>query len=252
MSPTTTTVLLHGAGTGAWVWEDVIQRMKTPVLALEVPGRQPGVTPGACAEALVAELDRRGIGAVVLVAHSLAGVLVPDLAERLGTRLRHCVYLAAVVPPPGGAFVDALGLVQRLLLRLLFAFKPRGLKPGAAMIRQELCNDLEPSMAELVISRYAAEFPGLYLAPTAATPAPGGASYIKLLKDQSLPPALQDRMVARLRQPRLDTLDAGHLAMLSAPQALARKLDQLVARFPPPWPERQFSAPAGLQQPAPG
>ncbi len=224
-----TTVLLHGAGTGAWIWEAVINAMRSPTVALDVPGRQVGVTPDSCAAALVAELDGRQLDTVVCVVHSLAGVLVPGLAARLGYRLKHAVYLAAVVPPTGGSFVDALGFPQRILLRLLFKFNPKGLKPGPAMIKKELCNDLDPTLTSQVISQYTPEFPGLYLAPAAVGAIPRQMTYIKLLQDQSVLPAQQDAMIARLGNPSVKTLDTGHLAMLAAPIELAALLDQIAA-----------------------
>lgn len=222
--PTPTLVLLHGAGVGAWVWDAVIERLAVPAVALDIPCRQADATPSQCARALVAELDGRGIDDVVIVAHSLAGVLVPELAARLGARLRHCVYLAAAVPPPGGAFVDALGRVERTLLRLLFRLHRDGLKPGAAMIRKELCHDLDAAAAARVLSRYAAEFPGLYLTPVRAQPACAASTYLRLRQDRSLAPARQDAMIARLSQPQVQDLDAGHLAMLSVPAQLAERL----------------------------
>ena len=222
--PHPTTVLLHGAGVGAWIWASVIERMATPTIALDLPCRHAGATPEQCAQDLIADLDRRGIDEVVIVAHSLAGVLMPELAARLGTRLRHCVYLAAVVPPSGGAFVDALGAVERTLLRLLFRFHRNGLKPGPAMIRRELCNDLDETTAERVVSRYVAEFPGLYLTPTRAQPVRAPSTYLRLLRDRSLAPSRQDAMIARLQNPQLHELDAGHLAMLSMPAQLAQRL----------------------------
>ena len=222
--PHPTTVLLHGAGVGAWIWASVIERMATPTIALDLPCRHAGATPEQCAQDLIADLDRRGIDEVVIVAHSLAGVLMPELAARLGTRLRHCVYLAAVVPPSGGAFVDALGAVERTLLRLLFRFHRNGLKPGPAMIRRELCNDLDETTAERVVSRYVAEFPGLYLTPTRAQPVRAPSTYLRLLRDRSLAPSRQDAMIARLHNPQLHELDAGHLAMLSMPAQLAQRL----------------------------
>lgn len=219
-----TTVLLHGAGVGAWIWESVIERMATPAIALDIPCRHAGATPEQCAQDLIAELDRRGIDDVVIVAHSLAGVLMPELAARLGARLRHCVYLAAAVPPSGGAFVDALGTVERTLLRLLFRCNRNGLKPGPAMIRRELCNDLDEATAELVVSRYAAEFPRLYLTPCRAQPVRVASTYLRLLRDRSLAPPRQDAMIARLQDPQVCDLDAGHLAMLSMPAQLAQRL----------------------------
>lgn len=227
MSEKTTLVLLHGAGVGAWVWEPVQQMLTAPAWALNVPGRHAGATPDGCAAALVADMDRRGLQSVVLVVHSLAGVLVPGLAARLGPRLVHCVYVGAVVPPSGGAFVDALGLANRVVLRLLFKFNRKGLKPSPAMIRRELCNDLDEATAQEVVSRYEAEFAGLYLSPTGPRPAVGAATYVKLLKDQSVVPAQQDASIARLHHPTVREIDAGHLAMLSAPKQLAALLDQV-------------------------
>lgn len=222
---TITTVLLHGAGTGPWVWDRVRTALNTPSIAPAVPGRQVGATPDGCAAALAAELE--GPGDIVLVAHSLAGVLVPGLAARLGTRLRHVVYVGAIVPPDSGAFVDALPWFDRTVLRLLFALKPRGLRPGAAMLRHELCNDLDAATTAELLERYEAEFPGLYLTPTDRPAAPPAvASYVRLARDQSLPPARQDRMRARLPGAALLELDAGHMPMLSRPEQLARLIDR--------------------------
>ncbi|MBC8037251.1 MAG: alpha/beta hydrolase [Rhizobiales bacterium] len=226
-----TTVLLHGAGLDSWVWEPVIDEMTSPAVALDVPSRRVGVTPASCAAELAAELNGRGMDAIVLVAHSLAGVLIPGMASLLGPRLKHCVYLAAVVPPVGGSFVDALGFVNRVVLRLLFKFNPKGLKPSPSMIRRDLCNGLDDRSADLVVERYAAEFPGLYLSPVDKGPVPSGATYIKLLKDRSVSPALQDSMIARLGNPRVKVIDAGHLAMLSAPSEIAAILDDVAVEL---------------------
>jgi pimeloyl-ACP methyl ester carboxylesterase len=219
-------LLLHGAGTSAWVWSRLEKELGTSALALDVPGRVAGATPSGCADALVAELERRGGGEVVAVLHSLAGVLGPGLAIRLGPRLKRCIFVSAVVPPDGRAFIDAVGLANRFILRALFKFKPNGLKPSPSMIRRSICSDLDPTTAEEVISRYAAEMPGLYLATAEKWPSGVRTSYVKLLEDRSLSVRKQDAMIARLDSPRVRELKAGHLAMLSEPVGLARILDE--------------------------
>jgi len=221
MSNKTTVVFLHGAGTGAWVWERVINELPAPAIALDVPGRSLGATPERCADALVAELNQRGIGSVILVMHSLAGVLAPRLVARLGTRVKRCVFVAAVIPPSGGSFVDAIGFVNRFILRILFKLNPKGLTPSPAMLRTELCNDLSPQDSELIISRYTPEMPGLYLTPVGKFSPLPRATYIKLLQDQSVPPARQGTMLTRLSQPIVRELATGHMPMLAAPTALA-------------------------------
>ena len=166
-----------------------MNELSTPAVALDIPGRINGATPDNCAAALVTELDRMGIGSVILVMHSLAGVFASGLSARLGSRVKRWIFIAAVIPPSGGSFVDVLGFMNRQVLRVLFKFNPKGLKPSAEMIRSQLCNDLSSQDAEEVILRYAAEMPGLYLTPVGATPPFPNSTYIKLLKDQSVSPS---------------------------------------------------------------
>lgn len=226
-----TFVLLHGAGTGAWIWSRLQGELSLPSVALDVPGRNTDATPDTVVREIVDELDRRGTEAVYLVLHSLAGVLASGFAATLGARLRGIVYLSAVVPPEGRSFVDVQAFVNRLTLRLLFRFNPRGLKPSEAMIRRELCHDLSESDAELVVSRYEAEYPGLYLTPVGPPPPKALRSeYIKLLKDRSVPPARQDSIIESLPDVTVRELDAGHLAMLSNPKALAAALNAFARR----------------------
>lgn len=221
MTSSPTIVLLHGAGTGPWIWDRVQLALSAPAVALELAARRPGATPDAVAEAIVTELDRRGIESVILVLHSLAGVLASGFRARLGARLQRIVYVAAVVPPPDGTFLDTLSFVPRTLLRILFALNRKGLKPSESMIRQNLCNDLTAEDADRVVARYEAEWPGLYLNSVGAPPAIPGSLYVKLTADQSVTPAQQDAIAARLPDCRIETLKAGHLAMLSQPEAVA-------------------------------
>lgn len=221
-----TILLLHGAGTGAWVWERVVPALTAPALALDVASRSEGATPDICADALVRDLNDRQVGSVVLVVHSLAGVLAGPLASRLGSRLRHVVFVGAVIPRSGGSFVDGLPFPNRLILKTLFFFNRGGLKPSASMIRRELCNDLSDAEAKRVVERYEPEWPGLYLTPASASRVPSGAAYVKLLKDRTLPVKQQDRAINQIANPRICELATGHLPMLGAPRDLANILNR--------------------------
>lgn len=187
-----TAILLHGAGTGPWIWERVVAAMNAPALAMCVPGRFANATPDGCAALLAADIDAAGVDEVVLVVHSLSGVLVPGLARLLGPRLRHVVYVSAVIPAANRAFVDAIGFPAGLVLRVLFRFNRSGLTPSEKMIRNELCNDLNERDAADVVARYEAEFPGLYVTPVAGPPAVPS-TYVRLSLDKSIPPVLIPR-----------------------------------------------------------
>ena len=63
-------------------------------------------------------------------------------------------------------------------------------------------------------------------------------TYLRLLRDQALPPDDQDRAIAALRDSpggEVDVveLDTGHNVMISAPQLLAPVLDELATRAAP-------------------
>lgn len=95
------------------------------------------------------------------------------------------------------------------------------------MIRKELCSDLKEDDCTTVIKRYAAEFPGLYLSKVGGPPA-CRSTYVMLLKDMSVPPAQQIKMVDRLDHPTVIEIDSGHLVMLSHPDELADIISDIV------------------------
>lgn len=68
-----------------------------------------------------------------------------------------------------------------------------------------------------------------YLKSAGAAPQLARCAYVKLRQDHTIVPAQQDRMIARLERPRVHEFDAGHLAILSAPDALSELLAREVA-----------------------
>lgn len=218
-----TVVFLHGAGLGGWIWDRVRPLVPALAVAPDIPSRSRVATPASCASSLVNSLDDRGVGRVVLVMHSLAGVLAPDLAGRLGERLAACVYVSAVVPAEGSTFAKAMGLPGRFLLPLLFRTRPDGLLPSEAMIQKELCTDLDAEDSTRVVDQYQAEFPGLYLTPIAAPPRCRSV-YVMLSKDKCISPSRQTKMIARLEKPSVVEIKSGHLVMLSHPEKLAEAI----------------------------
>lgn len=220
--------LLHGAGTDGRIWERVRMHLVAESVAPDLASRGRDARPATCAAQVVASLGVPASRPVVLVMHSLAGVLAHDLGRILGPRVKACVYVAAVVPAEGGSFAQAMGFPGRWLLPLLFRLNPNGLRPSERMIRAELCEDLSAEDASLVVERYQPEYPGLYLSAVGAPPTVPS-TYVSLARDRSVPPTLQARVAARVPQATIRELDGGHLVMLSRPSELAATIDQVIA-----------------------
>lgn len=224
------TVFLHGSGTGPWLWDEVRSHLATPSVALEVPSNRPDMDPDRGAAALLADPAFPARGEVVLVLHSLAGVLDAAMGQALGARLLRIVHVAAVVPVQGGSFASTMGLASRLILPVLFFTHPKGLLTSPAMIRNQLGNDLPPDQCADLVRRFRPECGGFFLKRVSAHHSATARSYVVCRRDQCVPPALQ-RSIAHRLGARVEEMDTGHMPMLSRPRELAdllsRSLDAL-------------------------
>jgi len=106
-------VLVHGAFQSALTWDLVVPRLETrgrQVVVATLTGL--GTDSGALSEAVtldthigdvVSLLESRGLRDVTLVGHSYAGMIITGVAERARDRIRHLVYVDALVPEHGQA-----------------------------------------------------------------------------------------------------------------------------------------------------
>src|ERR1700738_2956852 len=110
-------VLVHGGEHAGDCWDLVVAELRRQApelrtLAVDLPGR--GRTPGDLTTApigewvhsVVADIEEAGLGDVVVVGHSMAGVTVPGVVTKLGSaRVREMILATAFVPPQGQAVV---------------------------------------------------------------------------------------------------------------------------------------------------
>ena len=218
-------VFLHGAGTGAWIWERVGKNLSSRSLALDLPLSSDGLGPNGCAQLVWEEVGKQGEAPIILVLHSWAGILAGNLYERFCARIQRTVFLSAIVDPTGGSFVDALPIPNRWITRQLMRRNPEGIRPSDKMIRREYCNDLGEKEAQEVVARFERQRPEPFLTPSTSFEPSGKETYILCARDKSVPPALQRKYAKRLGSPALITIDGGHLAMLSRPLEVAKAIE---------------------------
>nr|MDT0522410.1 alpha/beta fold hydrolase [Streptomyces sp. DSM 41633] len=114
-------VLVHGGEHAADCWELTVaelrcQEPRLRVLAVDLPGHgnKPGdlatATIGEWVDSVVADIEDAGLGDIVIVGHSMAGVTVPGVVAKLGaSQVREMILATAFVPRQGQAIVDTLG-----------------------------------------------------------------------------------------------------------------------------------------------
>lgn len=116
--PMTTFVLVHGAWHGGWCWVRVKHRLRLAghnVLTPTLTGLGERVHLARCdigldthTEDIVRVLDTEELTDVILVGHSYAGLLLPGICDRSAGRLRKVVCLDGAVPNEGEAGMDTV------------------------------------------------------------------------------------------------------------------------------------------------
>ncbi|WP_240966624.1 alpha/beta fold hydrolase [Nodosilinea sp. P-1105] len=109
-----TFVLVHGAGSGAWVWHKVAPQLEAQghsVITPDLPGH--GLNPLPMAEVsleryvdCVCDILKGQAEPVVLVGHSLGGAVITQAAEYCPDRIHTLVYLSGYLLAHGESALD--------------------------------------------------------------------------------------------------------------------------------------------------
>jgi pimeloyl-ACP methyl ester carboxylesterase len=231
-------VLVHGMSHGAWCWEPLRRRLEGAghtVVALDLPGhgrrahewRRASVD--GYARAVADAMALAGISRGVVVGHSMAGIVIPRVAELVPARVARLVFLAAIVPPSGASLLDTLPPGTRAVFEGLARASQGAVQYPAGLEHARWMSDLPAGDPRVV------EAMGL-LTPQPSWPAterldyhrfaalPIPRAYIRCLRDSAVPPARAAEFAARVGVTPID-LDTAHGPMLSDPEALARVLE---------------------------
>jgi pimeloyl-ACP methyl ester carboxylesterase len=97
-------VLVHGAYHGAWCWDEIraeLDRGGHASTAVDLPCDDPQAGAERYVDEVLTAIPKR-TETLVLVGHSLAGLIIPIAASR--TRTAMTIYLCALLPVPGLSF----------------------------------------------------------------------------------------------------------------------------------------------------
>lgn len=190
---------------------------------------------------------------IVLVGHSSAGVLISAVAEQIPNSIKHLVYIAAVLPPPGMSSDDCFLWPEAAKSRvgeLLFPadydkigalrMDPRGDDPKFFKLAKEiLYPEVSDALCEAILALQSPDTPlsthGTKLVVTGTRWGSLPRSYICTSRDLVIPLAFQQRMVQAADQltpsnkTRVATIDSSHTPSLAQPDELSRLILQLIS-----------------------
>jgi pimeloyl-ACP methyl ester carboxylesterase len=232
-------VLVHGGGFAGSCWDELLPLLDGESIAVDLPGR--GRTPGDLATLTVAdfvasvadEIVARDLTDVTLVGHSMAGLTLPGVAERVPDRLRRLVFVSCSVPAHGETVLQILGGFSPAGHEMAERVGDDAIESGGGLppdiARVIFCNDMDETQTISTLERIVPEAMGVMTEPADLTglghPIPR--TFVRLTGDAIVSPETQDRMIKNLGNADVVNLDAGHMAMISRPQALADVLNAL-------------------------
>ena len=239
--------LVHGAFQGAWCWDllsPYLEAQGHKTLAMDLPIENASATLSEFADTVIQALPKTDDD-IVLVGHSMAGTIIPLVAEAV--KVRQLVFVAALIPYPGISTLDQFshGLDSDTLKSFNYQPKdaskleqfhdePDMFEPASvgkdfsdeAVLRDLFLHDCQPDVAQWAISKSRSQQSMAYIFETNPLKALPKVErkYIVCTDDRILSPAWS-RYAARQRL-GVDAikLACGHCPHLSCPDLLASVL----------------------------
>lgn len=225
-------VLIHGAGFGSFIWDDLITLIKNPVLTIEFPNRGVGkkvnvnITFNDYKKSAIEQIEKWGIDNFIIVTHSIGGCVGLSLTDYFAQKVVGFVGISSALPTNGNSSFSCLPFPKNLIMPLIL--KLFGTKPPKKAIEQTLCNDLTSEQTSEVVNLFTAEAKLLFTTKVKYKPLDLITLYIKLTNDKAYPVQLQDKMIKNLNIKNIVALESGHLPMISKPKELSEILNNFI------------------------
>jgi pimeloyl-ACP methyl ester carboxylesterase len=229
-----TYVLVHGAWQAPYVWNAVstdLTNKGNKVVVVELPGHGSDKTPtyqlsldvyrDKVIEA-ISKLD----GKVILVGHSMGGMVVTSVAEKIPSKISKLVYIGAFIPASGQSLGELANTDpdSKLGPQLTQSEDKLTLDVNHDKLTELFISDGTQAAKDQVVANYRPEPAIPFGNPITLTNDHFGAVdkvYIKTLRDIVISPGLQDRMIAGAGIKNVYSVNTSHSPFLSQPQAVA-------------------------------
>lgn len=231
-------VLVHGGWEGSFFWEEVkpiLTQKGNQVKLVDLPGsygnKQPidKVTLESCvAEAIkvINEFD----GKVILVGHSLAGVVITAVAERIPEKFEKLIYIGAPLLRSGESVIEILQNDKegQLLPKVVFSEDQSYAMVDEKTWREVALHDVKEKTIQKILPKMAdKQATQPFMTKVNLSEEKFGSVskvYIKTAYDRVMSPASQDRMIEGWPVEKVHTLESGHFPGLSVPEKLAEMI----------------------------
>lgn len=167
-------------------------------------------------------------GPIVLVGHSLGGLIASQAAEYVSKKIQMLIYISAYIPLNGQTMFNLTDTFSHNPVQSQIRIIPRQNKiflTPSKTTQTLFYNDCPNDRAQIFLNRFIPEPLKVFSTPLALTPSGFGSVqkiYIRCLKDLVLHPDLQTQMIDHSQIPIVHDLESGHCPFLSQPERLSQ------------------------------
>ncbi len=242
-----TYILVHGAWAGGWCWDKVVPLLRQAghqVETLDLPGHGHDRTP--IREITLASYTKRVCEVldtqaeqVILVGHSMGGIVISQVAEERPEKIQKMVYLSAFLVQNGESLFQLASIDSD---SLVFPNLILNEEQGYSMFKEETpfkemfgadCSDedIEWAKSLLVPEPLAPSVTPIHTTVENYGRIPR--VYIESLRDRAISPSIQKKMYTALPCQKIISMETGHASFFSAPEELVRHLLSIVHELEP-------------------
>jgi pimeloyl-ACP methyl ester carboxylesterase len=238
-------VLVHGAWQAPYVWDEVKTKLINEgnnVTVVELPGHgSDNTVPSTLTlntyRDKVLDAMSKINGKVILVGHSLGGMIISAVAEQNPSKIEKLVYLAAYLPSSGQSLLalastDAGSALGDSVNKV--PILTQNANGTLDVLHDQIVNvfiqDGSAQVQNLVLQNYRPEPAIPFTNPVTLTAANFGSVekvYIKTLQDRVVSPNLQNKMIATAGVKTVYQLNTSHSAFLAKPDSVAILLTKI-------------------------
>jgi pimeloyl-ACP methyl ester carboxylesterase len=232
-----TFVLVHGSWQAPWVWDKVesqLTRAGQKVIVIELPahGDDPTLPANTSLDIyrdkVIAAIDKTQ-GQVILVGHSLAGMIISEVAEKIPAKIEKLVFIGAFLPVNGQSLLDLANMDAQSLLgpALIPSADQLTLDVKQDAIISIFCEDAPESIKKEMLEKYRTEPAIPFTNKVILTDENFGKSkkyYVHTLKDKAVGLDLQNQMAAAAHVTKTFSLNTSHSPFLSQPDEVVKTL----------------------------
>lgn len=232
-----TFVLVHGAWQGAYVWQYVkagLEKSGQKVIVVELPAHGNDTTSplyvsmDSYRDKVIAAINAVNTK-VILVGHSMGGMVVSATAESIPNKIEKLIYVAAFVPVNGQTLIELAG--QDAQSKLGPSLIPAANHLTIDVVPENriaiFCQDGSAAVKQLLTDKFRVEPAIPFGMPVTLSPKAFGIVdkyYIHTIADQAISINLQHKMALAAGITKTFSLNSGHSPFLSVPDSLTNIL----------------------------